>query len=79
MDIEFLRDIGFNIKWKNTSYISENFSEVIENFAIFGCKPASNAKKFRTVTTKKRLQRPYVEIAMKFKGVTVELAKYGIH
>lgn len=89
LDIEFLRDIGFNIKWRSTIYIRENFSEVARELrAIWNqvgvqCKEISDSDYKKNVYRDRNgnsiLRKDAMELAMKFKGVTVDLAKYGIH
>ena len=88
LDIEFLRDIGFNIKWKSTSYIHENFSEVARelratwNQVGVQCKEISDSDYKKNVYGDRNgnpiLRKDAMERAMKFTGVTVDLAKYGI-
>ena len=89
-DREFLRDIGFNIKWKNKDYIYNYFDKVSKELrdtwsqAGVRCKSISNSdytKNVYTDTSGNVISRETaMKMAMDFKGVSgLDLSKYGIH
>lgn len=90
LDREFLRDIGFNIEWKNTDYIYNYFdkisTELRNTWSEAGvlCKSISNGDYTKNVYTDKSgnviSREDAMKKAMAFKGVTdLDLSKYGIH
>lgn len=89
-DRAFLRDIGFNIEWKNTDYIYNYFDKIKKELrdtwsqAGVRCKIISNGdctKNVYTDTSGNIISRENAMImAMNFRGVTdLDLSKYGVH
>ena len=89
LDREFLRDIGFDIEWKNTDYIYNYFDKVSSELrstwsqAGVRCKKISNSDYEKNIYTDQSgnviSRETAMKMAMNSKGVTVDLAKYGIH
>jgi len=88
-DLVFLRDIGFNIQPCNKDYIYNYFSEVADslrstwNQAGVHCKTISNSDYKKNVYTDKSgkviSRKTAMEMAMKFKGASVNPSDYGAY
>ena len=88
-DLEFLRDIGFDIQLYNKNYIYNYFSEVSDallstwNQAGVRCKTISNSDYKKNVYTDRSgkviSRKTAMEIAMKFKGASVDPSDYGAY
>ena len=89
LDLEFLRDIGFDVQQRNKNYIYNYFSEVANQLrstwlqAGVRCQTISNSDYTKNVYTDQSgnpiTRKAAMEMAMNFKGVTVDPAKYGAH